>query len=128
MILALKSCLYLVLAIALWWIFALMFLVPGVMDLTRALMIAGGLAVAIPASIMNGWLSLRSEVSKCTMKKLLGTIPMIILIVVLVVIAIFALGSDWKKPKDNSLLRREPSNWMVGCLGPDPETWELIYD
>jgi hypothetical protein len=112
MILALKSGLYLILAVALWWIFALMFLVPGVMDLTRMLMIAGGLAVAVPSSIVNGWLTLRSEASPPTVRKLLGTIPMIILLVVLVVITIFALGSDWKKPENDSLLQWQPFSLM----------------
>jgi predicted acylesterase/phospholipase RssA len=87
--LAIRVTLYALLALALWMVLGAMFFVPGTMAITT-LMAGGAVMFAIAASTLNGWLSIRAKDDSPSLKKLLGTVPVLILIAALVVIGILA--------------------------------------
>jgi predicted acylesterase/phospholipase RssA len=87
--LAIRIALYALLALALWMVLGAMLFVPGTMANT-ILMIGGAAMVAIAASTLNGWLSIRAKDDSSSLKKLLGTGPVLILMGALVVIGILA--------------------------------------
>jgi len=54
MILAGKVVMYVISAIGLWFLIALMFLVPGILNESRILLMATGVGVAVAAALING--------------------------------------------------------------------------
>ena len=87
---AIRVVLYALFALALWMAFGAMFFVAGTTAITM-LMMEGAVMFAIAASVLNGWLSIRARDDSLSLKKLMGTVPVLILMAALVVIGI--LGS-----------------------------------
>jgi predicted acylesterase/phospholipase RssA len=87
--LAIRVALYALSPLALWLVLGAMFFFPGTMANT-ILMIIGAAIVAIAASTLNGWLSIRAKDDSPSLKKLLGTVPVLILMAAVVAIGIVA--------------------------------------
>src|SRR5450756_1860489 len=97
MIAAVKATLYLLLGIALWTVFNLMFMVPGSMNGERIILIASILGVALLAAALNGFLSVRRNKQILTLKNWLQTPPMTIFEVAFTAVAIILI--IWFAPR-----------------------------